>query len=193
MTWWNKIVSCCGFILLNQRLEHEKEIKRVCCPCSCLTGVLPLAVFSRVQSFGPPADHSSSRPASQTSSGVIACQRRLRACFSSRRRAPDKKHIFTHKNEITGNWRAGALGGSACYRAVRVDELLSPVALYQLETKGGEENRDRREEKKKMELLRDSGSASWPAAIHVFLSAAHFFLFLSQFLPFPEQTTPPVL
>lgn len=63
-----------------------------------------------IQSRAPAADQSSSRPASQTSGGVIACQSCLRACFfPPRRHAPDKKHIFTHKNEITGNLRAKEL------------------------------------------------------------------------------------
>ena len=45
------------------------------------------------------------------------CLSELSAClfFFSPRNAPDKKHIFTHKNEITGNLRARSFGGNACY------------------------------------------------------------------------------
>lgn len=137
-----------------------------------------------IQSSAPPADQGSSQPAAQTSCGVIACQSCLRACFSSRRHAPDKKHIFTHKNEITGNLESRSFGGNACYRAVQVDELLSPLALYQLETKGGDggENRDRGELKKKKEgTLREFWlgllTSCHPCHFLCISSTAHIFLF----------------
>lgn len=126
--------------------------KTQCCACARLTSaLLSLRPFSpprlwSIQFPAPPADQSSSQPAAQTSCGVIACQSCLRACFSSRRHAPDKKHIFTHKNEITGNLRAGALEATPAIELSKSMNSSHPWLYINLKQKGGENRRRRKEE-----------------------------------------------
>ena len=133
-------------ILLNQQQElklNEAQSLGLSHRCSPSGHCLPVSmVCSRLPHR---QDLSSSQHVSQTSSGVIACQSCLRACFSSRRHAPDKKHIFTHKNEITGNLRAGAAEATP---AIELYESMNsqPWLLYQLAKKM---EKTQREEKKK--------------------------------------------
>lgn len=118
------------------------------CAGGCVTSVPPsghsLIHLWSIQSSALPTDLSSSQPASQTSSGVIACQELSASpCFSSRRRAPDKKHIFTHKNEITGNLRAGALEATPAIELLKSINSFHLLALRQLVTQGAAKQRRR--------------------------------------------------
>lgn len=164
--------------------------KTQCFVCGRLTSVLPLAIFFSVsgvlQSSAPPADHSSSQPASQTSCGVIACQSCLRACFSSRCHAPDKKHIFTHKNEITGNLRAGALEATPAIELSKSMNSSHPWLYISSKQKWKMERRTDERGGGGEETFGNSGLASMLFPLHYISSTAHFSFF------FVEQTTLPV-
>lgn len=145
-------LQTCSINNTSIRIKNEKNSVPV--DVSPLFSLWPFSSPSLEYSIFCPASRPELIPTCLPNKLRCNCLSELSAClfFFSPRNAPDKKHIFTHKNEITGNLRARSFGGNACYRAVQVDELLSPLALYQLETKRrGKRKEGKRRYKRKKE------------------------------------------
>lgn len=117
----------------------------------------PLPGSWSIESSALPADQSSSQSASQTSCGIIACQSCLHACFSSCRHAPDKKHIFTHKNEITGNLSAGALEATPA-----IEPSKSMNSSLSLGAASSRNKRKRKHKRRKTKRRNSRGMQAWP-------------------------------